>query len=133
MSVVFGIYEPIMAFLSNPREALSQYGRLLFPVLLGAAGGFLLSARAIGFFLTRYEVLSVCLFVGLIVGMLPSMFREAGEKGKSRWDLYALAGAFFTVLILLSLVRRISVSIPQGLLEICSAAFAWRSALLCPE
>lgn len=66
--------------LSNPREALSQYGRLLLPVLLGAAGGFLLSARAIGFFLTRYEVLSVCLFVGLIVGMLPSMFREAGEK-----------------------------------------------------
>ena len=49
LSVVFGIYEPIMAFLSNPREALSQYGRLLFPVLLGAAGGFLLSARAIGF------------------------------------------------------------------------------------
>ena len=87
LSVVFGIYEPIMAFLSNPREALSQYGRLLFPVLLGAAGGFLLSARAIGFFLTRYEVLSVCLFVGLIVGMLPSMFREAGEKGKSRWDI----------------------------------------------
>ena len=94
LSVVFGIYEPIMAFLSNPREALSQYGRLLLPVLLGAAGGFLLSARAIGFFLTRYEVLSVCLFVGLIVGMLPSMVREAGEKGKSRWDLYALAGAF---------------------------------------
>ncbi|HCF44451.1 MAG TPA: DUF368 domain-containing protein, partial [Lachnospiraceae bacterium] len=80
----------------------------------GAAGGFLLSARAIGFFLTRYEVLSVCLFVGLIVGMLPSMFREAGEKGKNRWDLYALAGAFFTVLILLGLLRRISVSIPQG-------------------
>ena len=53
LSVVFGIYEPIMAFLSNPREALSQYGRLLLPVLLGAAGGFLLSARAIGFFLTR--------------------------------------------------------------------------------
>ena len=32
LSVVFGIYEPIMAFLSNPREALSQYGRLLLPV-----------------------------------------------------------------------------------------------------
>ena len=94
LSVVFGIYEPIMAFLSNPKEAFSQYGRLLLPVLLGAAGGFLLSARAIGFFLTRYEVLSVCLFVGLIVGMLPSMFREAGEKGRSRWDLYALAGRF---------------------------------------
>ena len=124
LSVVFGIYEPIMAFLSNPREALSQYGRLLLPVLLGAAGGFLLSARAIGFFLTQYEVLSVCLFVGLIVGMLPSMFREAGEKGRSRWDLYALAGAFFTVLILLSLVRRISVSIICALLILRSMPFS---------
>ena len=132
LSVVFGIYEPIMAFLSNPREALSQYGRLLLPVLLGAAGGFLLSARAIGFFLTRYEVLSVCLFVGLIVGMLPSMFREAGEKGRSRWDLYALAGAFFTVLILLSLVRRISVSIPQGLFGNLFCGFCVALSIIVP-
>ena len=130
LSVVFGIYEPIMAFLSNPREALSQYGRLLLPVLLGAAGGFLLSARAIGFFLTRYEVLSVCLFVGLIVGMLPSMFREAGEKGRSRWDLYALAGAFFTVLILLSLVRRIS--IPQGLFGNLFCGFCVALSIIVP-
>ena len=132
LSVVFGIYEPIMAFLSNPREALSQYGRLLLPVLLGAAGGFLLSARAIGFFLTRYEVLSVCLFVGLIVGMLPSMFREAGEKGKSRWDLYALAGAFFTVLIFLSLLRRISVSIPQGLFGNLFCGFCVALSIIAP-
>ena len=132
LSVVFGIYEPIMAFLSNPREALSQYGRLLLPVLLGAAGGFLLSARAIGFFLTRYEVLSVCLFVGLIVGMLPSMFREAGEKGRSRWDLYTLAGAFFTVLILLSLVRRISVSIPQGLFGNLFCGFCVALSIIVP-
>ena len=132
LSVVFGIYEPIMAFLSNPREALSQYGRLLLPVLLGAAGGFLLSARAIGFFLTRYEVLSVCLFVGLIVGMLPSMFREAGEKGRSRWDLYALAEAFFTVLILLGLLRRISVSIPQGLFGNLFCGFCVALSIIAP-
>ena len=37
LSVVFGIYEPIMAFLSNPREALSQYGRRTFAS--GALGG----------------------------------------------------------------------------------------------
>ena len=115
LSVVFGIY-----------------GRLLLPVLLGAAGGFLLSARAIGFFLTRYEVLSVCLFVGLIVGMLPSMFREAGEKGKSRWDLYALAGAFFTVLIFLSLLRRISVSIPQGLFGNLFCGFCVALSIIAP-
>ena len=97
LSVVFGIYEPIMAFLSNPREALSQYGRLLLPVLLGAAGGFLLSARAIGFFLTRYEVLS-----------------------------------FFTVLILLSLVRRISVSIPQGLFGNLFCGFCVALSIIVP-
>ena len=45
LSVVFGIYEPIMAFLSNPREALSQYGRLLLPVLLGAVSYTHLASR----------------------------------------------------------------------------------------
>ena len=38
LSVVFGIYEPIMAFLSNPREALSQYGRLFASGALGGSG-----------------------------------------------------------------------------------------------
>ena len=92
----------------------------------------MLSARAIGFFLTRYEVLSVCLFVGLIVGMLPSMFREAGEKGKSRGDLYALAGAFFTVLIFLSFLRRISVSIPQGIFGNLFCGFCVALSIIVP-
>lgn len=132
LSVVFGIYEPIMAFLSNPKEAVRRYGGLLLPVLLGAAGGFLLSARAIGFFLTRYEIPSVCLFVGLIAGMLPSMFREAGEKGKSRGDFFALAGAFFAVLIFLTVLRQIRVSIPQGLLGNLFCGFCVALSIIAP-
>ena len=60
------------------------------------------------------------------------MFREAGEKGKSRWDLYALAGAFFTVLILLGLLRRISVSIPQGLFGNLFCGFCVALSIIAP-
>lgn len=40
LSVVFGIYEPIMAFLSNPREALSQYGDFCFRCFWGQRADF---------------------------------------------------------------------------------------------
>ena len=81
LCVVFGIYKPIMELLSNPFKNFKTHVPRLIPVIIGAAIGFLGIANLLAFFLEKYPDTSVCLFVGLIVGMLPSLFREAGEKG----------------------------------------------------
>lgn len=46
--------------------------------------------------------------------------------------MYTLAGAFFTVLILLSFLRRISVSIPQGLLGNLFCGFCVALSIIAP-
>lgn len=79
--MVFGVYQPVMEVLSDPVHALKKHIRLLLPLGVGLVIGFLGIARLLGFLLNRYPDPSVCLFVGLIAGMLPSLFREAGEQG----------------------------------------------------
>lgn len=115
LCVIFGIYKPIMELLSDPFHALKKHLGLLIPVLAGGALGFLGVAKLLGFFLTRYENPSVCLFVGLIAGMIPSLFREASEKGRSKNDYPAMiiaCAVVFTVLIGLNVI---SVSIEPNL------------------
>ncbi len=115
LCVIFGIYKPIMELLSDPFHALKKHLGLLIPVLAGGALGFLGVAKLLGFFLTRYENPSVCLFVGLIAGMIPSLFREASEKGRSKKDYPAMiiaCAVVFTVLIGLNVI---SVSIEPNL------------------
>ena len=81
LCVVFGVYAPIMALLSNPFRAFKRYALTLLPVVIGMGIGFLGVSKVLGILLETYPDASVCLFVGLIVGMLPSLFREARSKG----------------------------------------------------
>ena len=104
-----------MELLSDPFHALKKHLGLLIPVIAGGALGFLGVAKLLGFFLTRYEAPSVCLFVGLIAGMIPSLFREASEKGRSKKDYPALVIACAAVFAILISLNVISVSIEPNL------------------
>lgn len=73
LCVIFGIYRPVMELLSNPRKYFFTHIRKLLPVILGGAVGFLGVANILSFFLEKYPDPSVCLFVGLIAGMLLSV------------------------------------------------------------
>ena len=111
LCVIFGIYKPVMELLSCPVRNFRTHVPRLLPVILGAAVGFLGIANLLSFFLETYPDQSVCLFVGLIAGMLPSLFREAGEKGRTRASYLSMAAAFVIVLALLGTLNVLSVQI----------------------
>lgn len=111
LCVIFGIYQPVMELLSSPFKNFKTHIPKLIPVLLGAAVGFLGVAKLLGFLLNKYPGPSVCVFVGLIAGMLPSLFREAGEKGRSRTSYISMTAAFVIVLALLLGLNSLSVKI----------------------
>ena len=101
LSVVFGIYKPLMELLANPLSRLKTHVPKLLPYLAGAAIGFMGVANLLAYFLEKYPAPSVCLFVGLITGMLPSLWQEAGQQGRSRGSYYSLIIAMVLVFSIL--------------------------------
>lgn len=117
LCVVFGIYKTIMEFLADPFRKFKTHFPKLLPVVIGGAVGFLGIANVLAFLLEKYPAPSVCLFVGLITGMLPSLFREAGEQGRSKASYVSMMIAMVIVFVLLISLKVLSVEITPN--------FAW--------
>jgi len=111
LCVVFGIYKPIMEFLADPFRKFKTHVPKLFPYGVGLIIGFLGIANVLSILLEKYPAPSVCLFIGLIAGMLPSLFKEAGEQGRSKASYVSMLIAMVVVFALLISLKVFSVEI----------------------
>lgn len=117
LCVVFGIYKTIMEFLADPFRKFKTHVPKLIPIGIGGVIGFLGVANVLSILLDKYPDPSVCVFIGLITGMLPSLFREAGEQGRSKASYVSMVIAMIFVFALLISLKVFSVEITPN--------FAW--------
>lgn len=111
LCVIFGIYKTIMEFLADPIHTFKTHIPKLIPIVIGGVIGFMGIANVLSILLERYPAPSVCLFIGLIGGMMPSLFREAGEQGRSKASYVSLVIAMIVVFALLISLKIFSVEI----------------------
>lgn len=111
LCVVFGIYKTIMEFLADPFRKFKTHVPKLIPIGIGGVIGFIGVAKLLEILLDRYPAPSVCLFIGLITGMLPSLFREAGEQGRDKKSYISMVIAMVVIFALLISLQLLSVQI----------------------
>ena len=113
LAVVFDIYRPFMEVLTHPRTAVPKYWKWFPPIALGWCAGFLGFAKGIAAAMNLSDAVTVWLFIGLIVGTVPSLFREAGKEGRcaASWlSMLACAAAVFAGLFYVSRVVHVEVT-----------------------
>lgn len=132
LSVIFGIYKPIMELLSNPFKNFRTHVPKLIPVLIGGVIGFLGVANILSFFLEKYPDPSVCVFIGLITGMLPSLFREAGEQGRSKGSYISLAVCMCIIFALLIGLQMTSVEVTPNFFWYLFCGFCLALSIIAP-
>ena len=133
LAVVFDIYRPFMEVLTHPREAIPKYWRWFLPIGLGCAIGFLGFAKGIAAAIDVSSTVTTWLFIGLIVGTVPSLFREAGKEGRSigSWVSRAVcAGAIFFSLFYVGKVICVTVEPNFWWYNFCGAL--WGMSLVIP-
>lgn len=132
LSVIFGIYKPIMELLSNPIKNFKTHIPPLIPVFIGGIFGFLGIAHLLAFFLNKYPDPSVCLFIGLITGMLPSLFREAREEGVSKGSYISLVVCMIVIFTLLCGLNIASVTIKTNFVSYLFCGFCLALSIIAP-
>lgn len=132
LSVIFGIYKPIMELLSNPFKNFKTHVPPLIPVFIGGAIGFLGIANLLAFFLNKYPDPSVCLFIGLISGMLPSLFREAREEGVAKGSYVSLVVCMIVIFALLGGLNMASVEIEANFISYLFCGFCLALSVIAP-
>lgn len=132
LCVIFGIYKTIMEFLADPFRKLKTHLPKLLPYGIGAVIGFLGIAKLLAFLLEKYEAPSVCVFIGLIVGMLPSLFKEAGEQGRSKASYVSMVTAMVFIFALLITLRVLSVEIAPNFVWYLFCGFCLALSVIAP-
>ena len=132
LSVIFGIYKPIMELLANPFGKFKSHVPKLIPYVIGAAIGFLGIANLLSYVLEKYPNPSVCLFIGLIAGMLPSLWREAGEKGRTKGSYISLLVALVFIFALLTGLENSSIEITPNFVWFVFCGFCLALSLIAP-
>ena len=133
LAVVFDIYRPFMEVLTRPRRAVPKYWKILIPLGLGWAAGFMGFAKGISAAIALSAAATTWLFIGLIAGTAPSLFREAGKEGRSAsaWGSFLLcAAAVFAGLFYVSRVVRVQVEPSFWWYNFCGAL--WGMGVVIP-
>ena len=93
-----GLYEPVVhALVQFPKEYRKSIGFLL-PLGLGAGSGVILFSRVMERLMLTAKFQVIYVFLGLVAGSIPALFKEANQQGFRKNFLWASAITFGLVL-----------------------------------
>lgn len=105
LCVVFGVYRAIMELFSHPVKAIKKNWKMFLFVGLGWVFGFWIFAKVIEFLFAKSEMMATWLFIGLIIGTVPALYKEAGKHGRSKGSFISMFVAFATLTGILTYVQ----------------------------
>ena len=117
LSVIFGIYDPMINFLANLSKKFWKNVRYFLPVLVGALFGIYLFSAVVSGALSNYETIAISLFLGFVAGTIPSLYKKAGIKGRSRGNIGTLViTSVAFIIVMVSAAEFINLTLPETLL-----------------
>jgi len=111
LAVIFGIYEKLTDTIANIFTEFKSNLRFLLPVALGAGIGILAFGRIMKYMLENHNTEIRYLFIGLIAGTFPEMFKQANKHGfKNRYILPFATTLLITIVFTVLENRNISIA-----------------------
>ena len=113
LAAVFGIYERMIYFMANPFKDFKKNMLFFIPVGIGAVFGIFLLSFALSYFFERSEVQLLWFFIGCIIGIFPSLIKEAGKKGRKPYHfLITIVTAIVSFIFLFNMQHIIAGNMP---------------------
>lgn len=132
LCVAFGLYEPLMEFLTNPKKSLKKNFWMFVPFFIGWALGFILLAKLVEVFFSFAPDVAIFLFFGLVCGTIPDMFKSSEKANKNMsWTPFVISLAASYVLFHIIEAGE-AIAIPTGFFSFVFCGFMWGISLIVP-
>ena len=133
LAAIFGLYEPIINFLSDIKTDFIKNVLYFIPVGLGAVFGIFVLATPIDYGLQHYPVHVLWGFIGAIIGTLPSLYRETGKEGREPNHIaIAIITAVVTFALLTYANNNLDLNVAQNTFSWLMAGGIFASGLIVP-
>ena len=103
IAVSMGLYKPMIDAVTGFFKAPKKNFKFLFPLALGGVIGFLIFMFLLDKLFESARTYVICVFIGLVIGSMPSLLRECNEQGFKKtypvWSVVGFAVAFALVLL----------------------------------
>lgn len=100
LAVLLGIYEELLSILSNfykSKKNFIEAFKYLFPMGLGVVVSVGICAKIIGIGLSKAPIITLLVFLGLIIGGIPKLFKLLDRKIHIKEILFMLVGLMIVV------------------------------------
>ncbi|MBQ4139984.1 MAG: DUF368 domain-containing protein [Clostridia bacterium] len=129
----FGIYDQLLEVLSSPFKGIKKHWKMLIFVGIGGALGFVGFAGITEWLLSVNEAVVLCVFVGLIAGTIPDLWREAGEKGRGKASIISLVISFVAITAVFYVFKNVwTLTIEPGLVGWLICGLLWGLSFIVP-
>lgn len=136
LCVILGIYEKLVNSVLEIFKDFKKNFSFLLPIVIGGSIGFFVFGSLLNYFFNSYNVECKLLFLGLILGSIPSLFKEANKKKKFRLSfLFYTFISFAFGLLLFLLENKISNSymgIQNSFIFLFLSGFAMSAGVIIP-
>lgn len=106
LCVIFGIYETLLNCTLNFFKNIKHNFKLLFPIGLGTLVGVILLGNILKYVFYAYPVQTKFMFIGLIIGSVPELFKKANSKKGFKLGYLIYFILSFSVGVLLVLLEK---------------------------
>lgn len=113
LAAIFGLYERMIEFMAHIRRDFKSNLIFFIPVIIGMFAGIVILAYPLDYFLSLHLGPTMWFFIGAIIGTVPSLWSEAGKKGRKPLHIFLmLAVALAAFFLLNSLSQMIDGQLP---------------------
>lgn len=133
LCVAFGMYRPIMETISDIRSGLKKHGLMLIVFAIGVAVGFVGLSGLAAWLLDKNTTVVTLVFIGLIIGTFPELWRDAGTQGRTRGSVIIMCIGFAVMLGLLWLLKSTNTfTIAPGIFGYLLCGVFWGFSFILP-
>lgn len=133
LCVAFGMYRPILELLNDIKGGIKKHFLMFLSFFIGVFIGFVGLSGAVDKLMQLNASLITFIFVGFIVGTIPELFSEAGERGRNKYSYISIAAALAVMLpILLLLNSNYSFTIEPSIFSFALCGVFWGLSFIVP-